>query len=152
MVTFLEKRFEFTTTLSMDECVVRLKEQSTRKSGFFATRQEILVRISDDVNGKAFILDRDSGRNLYAEIHGQLRRNHDGSTHVSGFGRISLFTFLFTIFFAAAVGFVIYYLNAPEFLIFGILMIIVNLVLLLLTFNNRNNLIYVVEQVLDRSD
>ena len=151
MVAFLEKHFEFTSSLPMDVCVLQLKAQSTRKASFFASRQAILVRISDDVNGKTFIVDRDWGQNLYAEVHGQLRENPDGSVYVSGFGRISLFSFLFTIFFSITVFFIVYYLNAPVFLVFGLLMIGANLMLLLLTFNNRNNLIYIVEQTLSKN-
>ena len=69
MVAFLEKHFEFTTSLLMDECVERLKAKSTRKVGFFASRQDILVSISDEIDVKAFKLDRDWGSNLYAEVH-----------------------------------------------------------------------------------
>jgi len=149
MVAFLERHFEFTTRLSMEQCVLQLKAQSTRKSGIFASRQEILVRISNSVNGKTFIVDRDWGRNLYAEVHGQLRENPDGSIHVSGFGRVSLFTLVFTLIFTLALCFIAYQVEVGKF---GLLMIGVNFVLLLLTFNNRNNLIYIVETTLGRKD
>ena len=149
MVAFLEKCFEFTTTLSMEECVARLKAKSTRKSGFFASRQEILVRISDDVNGKSFILDRDWGRNLYAEVHGHLIKNHDGSTRVSGFGRPSLVGFLLSVGFSIIICLIIYLLRDDlRFAVFPFSAIIMLWLLELVTLSNRNNLIYIVEQTL----
>ena len=61
MVAFLEKHFEFTTSLSLDECVARLEAESKRGSGWLASKRDILVHVYDDANGKKFDLDRDVG-------------------------------------------------------------------------------------------
>jgi hypothetical protein len=72
MVAFLEKHFQFTTSLSMDECVTRLEAKSKRGSGWLASKRDILVHVYNDANEKKFDLDRDVGKSLYAEVQGQL--------------------------------------------------------------------------------
>src|SRR5689334_15838878 len=105
MVAFLEKHFEFTTSLSMDECVARLKAKSKRGSGWLASKRDILVRISDDGASKKVILDRDVGRGLYAVVQGYLVEDSNTTVRVRGFGRVPFFLFLFNSYFFIATCF-----------------------------------------------
>lgn len=150
MVDFLEKKFEFTTYLSMEECVARLKAKSTRRKRLIASNNEILVRILDEGSGKAFKLDRDWGQNLYAEVHGQLKKNPDGTIYVSGFGRVALITYVLTIGFSLGLIFIISRL--PELARFGHLMILVFMIMLLITFIVRDNLVTLVKQTLEANE
>lgn len=154
MVAFLEKHFEFTTNLSMDDCVVRLRAKSKRGTGFFASRQDILVHISDEDSDKAFTLDRDWGRNLYAEVHGQLRRNQNNTVTVSGLGQIRLFIFLFTMLYSFGAFYIaigirdetkigsFFFLGAGLFA----------WALFLITLRNRASLIKLVKQTLEANE
>ncbi|MBA3869851.1 MAG: hypothetical protein H0X30_11960 [Anaerolineae bacterium] len=160
MVAFLEKHFEFTTTLTMDKCVARLLAKSKRGTGSLASRRDIMVHVYDDANGKKFDLNRDVGKNLYAEVQGQLKRNVNGSVHIKGFGRIPfeikgfghipLFFFLITgwffvwsCIFAYAMRFV------PLFSVGMFLSSIFLLILWIMTVRNRNDLVKIVYQTLD---
>jgi len=154
LVAFLEKHFEFTTSLSMVECAARLKAKSKRGTGFFASRRDILVSISDKVDGKAFTLDRDWGRNLYAKVHGQLRKNQNNTVTVSGFGRIRLSIFLFTLLYSFGSFYIGINISdetvGVSLIFFG--MGIFAWALLLITFKNRDSLIKLVKQMLEANE
>jgi hypothetical protein len=153
LVAFLEKPFEFTTNLSMDECVARLKAKSKRGTGFFASRRDILVTISDEIDGKIFKLDRDWGRNLYAEVHGQLKRNVDGSTQVTGFGKVRLFILVFGVIYTfTALGIAYGFREVTEFALFWSFMAMMPWIFLLVTFRNRASLIKLVKQTLEANE
>lgn len=150
MVAFLEKHFEFTTNLPMEECVWRLNEKSKGGSSFIDSQRDIVVRISINEDGTRFELKRDWGRNLYAEIEGQLKRNSDGSIQVSGLGRIRLFSFVFAIWFS--LGAFIIFQGLLQLTPYGFLMGLVPLMLLLITFMNRDSLIALVKQTLEAKE
>ncbi|MBI1276928.1 MAG: hypothetical protein GC179_02240 [Anaerolineaceae bacterium] len=153
MVAFLEKHFEFTTRLPMDVCVARLKAESKRKSGWLASKRDILVRILDDAEGKEFSLDRDAGQNLWAEVQGHLRKIDEHTIYVSGSGKISLFLFIvFLWFFAWSIILVYAFRNMTEMSIFFGASGIMPFTFLYLTLRNRNGLIRVVYQALDANE
>lgn len=154
MVAFLDKHFEFTTTLSMDECVARLKAKSKRGSGWLASKRDILVRISEDGDGKKFSLDRDAGRNLWAEVQGQLRKIDEHTVCVNGYGKISLFLFIvFLWFFAWSIIIAYAFRNMTEMsILFGVTTSLMSFTLFYLTLRNRNGLIRVVYEALDANE
>jgi len=150
MVAFLEKHFEFTSPLSIEECAVRLQAQSKRGSGWLASRRDILVHVSDDENGKKFDLNRDVGKNLYAEVLGQLQKDGNGSVHVKGFGRIPLIFFLGLCWFFVWACIIAYAMRAIPLLSACVfLSSIFLLIFWAMIIKNRNNLIKLVYQTLD---
>jgi hypothetical protein len=147
MIPILEKQFEFTSALTIDECVVRLQDQRTVRKNLLDAPDRVTVQVVDYSSGKRFLIGRDVGKNLYAEVEGELRRNPEGSVHVSAVGRVLISTMLFMI----GVSLVVVWIDSQLLKsgVFSLIVIGANLLLLMMIFNNRNNLIWIVQQALN---
>src|SRR5258706_11978789 len=79
------KPFSFEAWYSLEDCVVRLERKSERKTGIFASRSTLLIKVSRvDSDKYVFSLERDAGRGLVIKAAGRLQRRDDHSTVVNG--------------------------------------------------------------------
>lgn len=137
----------------MDVCVERLKAESKRGTGWLASGRDILVRVLDDAEGKEFSLDRDAGRNLWAEVEGHLRKIDEHSVFVSGSGKISLFVFIASLWFVTWSIIIAYaFRNMAEMSILFSAFGLMPFMFLYLTIRNLNDLIRVVYKALDANE
>ncbi len=152
MVAFLEKHFEFTTPLSISECVDRLRDKSTRGYGLFASKRDIRVNIAQPSYGTSFDLNRDVGRSLYAEVFGEFSREND-ITRVKGFGRMPLSIFIMFVWMCFISCFIMYALRNLDWipLIFST-GIVMGVIFFIITLKNRDNLIKIVKQTLEANE
>jgi hypothetical protein len=153
MVAFLDKHFEFTTRLSMNECIERLEAESKRKTGWFASNNDILVRITYDSDDPTFMLDRDAGKNLRAKVYGQLQKMDEHTIFVSGVGRIRPFIEVFLlIFFFIITAFTVGFGTMRGICVDSASASFLPLLFLYFKVRNRNGLIRVVYRALDANE
>jgi hypothetical protein len=142
MTWLLDKHFEFAASYSLAECERFLATIPKRKRLFWSFKTIFLAESAAKNDERKYTLGRYLSRGVYSEVTFQLLKDRSGLIIVTGFGRVHMFTFLFSLYFVV-VSSVLAWLFRPALLL-SLFLVAVGVAVarrLYLCFVNRNQLI-----------